>query len=45
MISQSFRAFQAVTTGETTERGVTKMGAADLPADGVLIEVHWSSVK
>ena len=45
MISQSFRAFQAVTTGETIERGVTTMSAADLPADGVLIEVHWSSVN
>lgn len=45
MISQAFRAFQAVTTGETIDRGVTTMSAADLPADGVLIEVHWSSVN
>jgi acrylyl-CoA reductase (NADPH) len=40
----SFRAFQAVTTGDVVERGVVTMAAADLPA-GVLVEVHWSGVN
>jgi acrylyl-CoA reductase (NADPH) len=42
---ESFRAFQAVTDGEAIERGVTMISVADLPADGVLIEVHYSSVN
>jgi acrylyl-CoA reductase (NADPH) len=45
MSVDSFRAFQAVTDGDATERGVTTMTAADLPGDGVLVEVHWSSVN
>jgi putative YhdH/YhfP family quinone oxidoreductase len=45
MSLDSFRAFQAVTDGESIERGVTTMSAADLPADGVLVDVQWSSVN
>ena len=40
-----FRAFQAVTDGEEIERGVTTLTTDDLPDDGVLVEVHWSSVN
>jgi len=40
-----FRAFRANTTGESIDRGVVTMTADELPADGVLIEVHWSSVN
>jgi acrylyl-CoA reductase (NADPH) len=40
-----FRAFQAVTDGDAVERAVTTMTAAELPDDGVLVEVHWSSVN
>jgi acrylyl-CoA reductase (NADPH) len=40
-----FRAFQAVTDGEAVDRGVTTMTTDDLPGDGVLVEVHWSSVN
>ena len=42
---ESFKAFQAVTDGEAVERGVVTMSAADLPDDGALVEVHWSSVN
>jgi acrylyl-CoA reductase (NADPH) len=45
MPADSFRAFQAVTTGEAVERGVVTMSASDLADDGVLVEVHWSSVN
>jgi putative YhdH/YhfP family quinone oxidoreductase len=44
-VSEGYRAFRAVTDGEEIERGVTTMTAHDLPTDGVLIEVHWSSVN
>ena len=44
MAEASFRAFQAVTTGETAGRGVTTMSVEDLP-DGVLIDVGWSGVN
>jgi acrylyl-CoA reductase (NADPH) len=44
MAASPFRAFQAVTKGATTGRGVTTMTAADL-ADGALVDVHWSSVN
>jgi acrylyl-CoA reductase (NADPH) len=37
-----FRAFQAAADGE---RGVVDMSVADLPDDGALVEVHWSSVN
>jgi putative YhdH/YhfP family quinone oxidoreductase len=45
MTAASFRAFQAVTDGEAVDRGVVTMSADDLPDDGVLVEVQWSSVK
>lgn len=45
MSIDEFRAFRAVTDGDTIDRGVVTMAAADLPADGVLVEVHWSSVN
>ncbi|HEY7626149.1 MAG TPA: acryloyl-CoA reductase [Ilumatobacteraceae bacterium] len=44
-MTDSFRAFQAVTTGDSIDRGVVTMSIEDLPADGVLVEVHWSSVN
>jgi putative YhdH/YhfP family quinone oxidoreductase len=44
MTSSTFRAFTAMTTGETVERGVTTMSVNDLP-EGVLVRVHWSSVN
>ncbi len=44
MAASEFRAFQAVTKGDTPSRGVTTMTADDLP-DGALVEVHWSSVN
>jgi acrylyl-CoA reductase (NADPH) len=40
-----FTAFQAVTTGDAVERGITKMEIDELAPDGVLVEVHWSSVN
>ena len=45
MSDVSFRAFQAVTDGEAVERGVVTMSVDELPADGVLVEVRWSSVN
>lgn len=45
MTAASFRAFQAVTEGDSVERGVVTMTADELPADGVLVEVQWSSVN
>lgn len=45
MSPQEFRAFQAVTTGDVVDRAVATMTVADLPAEGVLVEVHWSSVN
>ena len=44
-MSTEFRAFQAVTEGDAVDRGVTTMTDADLPADGALVEVHYSSVN
>jgi putative YhdH/YhfP family quinone oxidoreductase len=41
-MAESFRAFQATTEGE---RGVVDMSGDDLPDDGALVEVHWSSVN
>ena len=37
-----FRAFQATSEGE---RGVVEMSVDELPDDGALVEVHWSSVN
>ena len=44
MSVESFRAFRAVTDGETIDRGVVTMSADDLP-DGALVDVRWSSVN
>jgi acrylyl-CoA reductase (NADPH) len=44
MTDATFRAFQAVTSGEAPERGVTTMTVDDLP-EGVLVDVHWSGVN
>jgi len=43
-IPQSFRAFQAVTDGESVSRGVVEMSPGELPA-GVAIAVEFSSVN
>ena len=40
-----FRAFQARTDGDVFERGVVEMSIDDLPDDGALVEVQWSSVN
>ncbi|HEY5662447.1 MAG TPA: acryloyl-CoA reductase [Ilumatobacter sp.] len=45
MAASTFRAFQAVTDGESVDRGVTTMTLDELPDDGVLVEVHYSSVN
>ncbi|MEO6571759.1 MAG: acryloyl-CoA reductase [Ilumatobacteraceae bacterium] len=45
MPADSFRAFRAVTDGDAVDRGVVTMGPDDLPDDGALVEVHWSSVN
>src|SRR5215212_6824876 len=45
MTPSSFRAYQAVTTGDAVDRRVTTMKVGDLAPDGVLVEVHWSSVN
>ncbi len=45
MAADSFRAFRAVTDGDSIERGVVTMSSDELPGDGALIEVHWSSVN
>ena len=45
MPPDSFRAYVAVTRGDEPSRGVSTVSMDDLPSDGVLIEVHWSSVN
>jgi NADPH:quinone reductase-like Zn-dependent oxidoreductase len=45
MATDSFRAYVAETKGEGPKRGVTTMATDDLPADGVLVVVAWSSVN
>jgi len=42
MSADTFRAFQATTDGE---RGVVDMSIDELPDDGALVEVQWSSVN
>jgi len=42
MSADTFRAFQATTEGE---RGVVDMSIDELPDDGALVEVQWSSVN
>jgi hypothetical protein len=41
MTPASFRAFRANTSGDTVDRGVVALTAADLPDDGALIGVHY----
>ncbi len=43
--ASSFRAFRAVTDGDVVDRGVATVSLDDLPSDGVLVAVHWSSVN
>jgi acrylyl-CoA reductase (NADPH) len=45
MGDDSFRAYTAATADGRVERGVTTLSRSDLPADGVLIAVEWSSVN
>jgi acrylyl-CoA reductase (NADPH) len=45
MPPESFRAYVSTTAGDQPSRGVTTMSTDELPPDGVLIEVHWSSVN
>jgi acrylyl-CoA reductase (NADPH) len=44
-IPESFSAFTATTTDDGVDRGVVQLRSADLPVDGVLIDVQWSSVN
>jgi acrylyl-CoA reductase (NADPH) len=44
MSAASFRAFRAITDGESIDRGVVTMSADELP-DGALVAVEWSSVN
>jgi acrylyl-CoA reductase (NADPH) len=44
-MSTSFRAFTSMAADRKADRGVTTMTTDDLPGDGVLVEVHWSSVN
>jgi putative YhdH/YhfP family quinone oxidoreductase len=45
MSADSFRAFRAVTQGDAIDRGVVSMTHDELPDDGVLVRVSWSSVN
>ena len=45
MPAASFRAFRADTSGDSIDRGVVTMTTDDLADDGVLVEVHYSSVN
>ncbi|MEI7546799.1 MAG: acryloyl-CoA reductase, partial [Actinomycetota bacterium] len=45
MTIDCFRAFRADTSGESVVRGVVTMSMDELPADGVLVEVQYSSVN
>jgi len=45
MTTDTFRAYVATQTDGPTERGITELNLADLPADGVLIDVEYSSVN
>ena len=45
MTADTFRAFVATKTDDGFHRGVTEMTTTDLPGDGVLIDVEWSSVN
>ena len=45
MSGNAFRAFVATKTDDGFARGVTEFDPGDLPGDGVLIDVEWSSVN
>ena len=45
MAQKTFRGFRAVTSGDAVDRGVVTMSTDELPTDGVLVEVLWSSVN
>jgi acrylyl-CoA reductase (NADPH) len=45
MASDSFPAFVAAKTDDGFIRGVTELSTSDLPGDGVLVDVEWSSVN
>ena len=45
MSAESFRAFRAVTDGESIDRGVVTLSGDDLPDDGAMVDVRWSSVN
>lgn len=45
MPSDAFPAFVAATTDNGFERRVTDLKESDLPEDGVLVDVEWSSVN
>ena len=45
MTAEKFRAFVATKTDDGFERGVTELSDGDLPHDGVLIDVEYSSVN
>lgn len=45
MTNDTFRAYVATQTDGPTERAITELSLADLPADGVLIDVEYSSVN
>jgi acrylyl-CoA reductase (NADPH) len=44
-MSDTFAAFTAEKTDDGFRRGVTELSVADLPDDGVLVDVEWSSVN
>ncbi len=45
MSGSAFRAFVAAKTDDGFRRGIADFPASDLPGDGVLIDVEWSSVN
>jgi len=45
MSADSFPAFRAETDGDDAARSVVTMSAGELPDDGALVEVHWSSIN
>lgn len=45
VMAETFAAFRALTEGDAVDRGVVPMAVDELPVDGVLVEVQWSSVN
>lgn len=45
MSAHAFRAFVATRTDDGFSRGVEELTTTDLPGDGALVEVEWSSVN